>query len=817
MSLGVCIPDLIEQGTIPKAKAKAIQRRYEAMVAAREGEMGRVAAEADATVKLVKALEADANEGARRKGLQARNQQTWLATRQGEDGAVLSASAMKRELELTEYRIDTVFSHMLTGFDAFIGRHRRNLLGQVREKAELDDIVGARFGEKVESATAKAVADAMGEVMETARLRRNRAGGNTAKLDTFGLPQSHDSALVRAVDFETWAARPEIERAKVRDADTGEWAEGARRAEILRASKASIDSDGAESMTPGAVGKGSMGRRRQEARVIHFANADDWRSYARDFGGGTNAYDIFLGHTKAMARETVLMEDMGPDPAATLRFRQDWLEKSVKSGPDRKLFDGVGGKKRALQRRFDVISGVANIPDNERWAKRMAAVRAVQMSAKLGSAVVSAVPGDTATLIHRAGYNKLPVMRMLGGYMKMIADTGGMPDGQAVRLGMVTDEWLGLHSAAWRQGGEELIGEKARVLADATIRASGLARHTRIMQWAFGKETMGHLTEQRGLGLDELAGPIQRMMGRYGIGAREWDAFRATDLVEDGGVQWLVPAYAGEVGEKFGVMLRNERDFAVLMPDLATRARLSQWKAGSFEGETFRLALMLKSFPITMLSRNIPAMLAQSGVWNRAVFGVSLTALLSAGGLLTLWSKDMANGKDPRAAWGEDGPDAGVLAQALFQGGGLGIAGDLIKSSETRVGGGPLETLAGPVIGLGADILLATVINAERALDGDPETETHAARDFARIGLREVPGSSLWYLRLAYDRLFADWVMEQVDPDRGKAIQRMQARAAEQGTSYYAAPGGGFPGQRLPDFSNIGAAQSNPEQGSTIQ
>lgn len=818
MSLGYCIQELIDEGKIPVAKAKAIAKRYERMVTAREGEMGRAAAEAEVSAKLIKALDAEANEGIRRKALQAKTQLDWLAARRTADGdGPLSAAAMRRELELTEYRIDTVFGHMMIGFDGFIARHRRNIIGQVRERAELDDIVRARFGEKVDSTTAREVADAMGETMEAARQRRNRAGGNTGKLDSFGLPQSHDSKLVGAVPIETWVTRPEIERAGVLDVDTGEFAEGARRAEILSATYANIRSEGAESMMPGGAGTGSLGRRRAEARVIHFASADDWLSYAQDFGGGTNAYDIFLGHTKAMAREIVLMEDMGPNPAASLRFRQDWLEKSIKTGTDLNLLDGVENAKRSLQRRFDTISGVANIPDSAKWAKRMSAIRAVQMT-KLGSATLSAVPGDTATLIHRAGYNRLPVMRMLKSYAEMTAEFGGLSDGQAARLGMVSEEWLGLHSAAWRQGGEELVGEKARVLADGVIRASGLSRHTRIAQWAFGKETMGYLTELRASPIGELAAPIQRMMGKYAIGAKEWDAFRASELVEDGGVQWLVPAYAGEVGEKFGVMLRAERDFAVLMPDLRTRAMLGELKAGSLLGEGLRLILMFKSFPITMLSRNIPEMLAQPGLWNRAKYGVSLLALTGAGGLLTLWAKDLINGKDPRTLWGEDGPDAGVLAQALFQGGGLGIAGDLIKSSETRIGGGPWGAVAGPGISLASDLLVAGVGNAKKALDGDPETETKAGRDFARIALREVPGSSLWYARLAYDRLFADRVMELADRDREAAIRRSNAKAEEQGSPYFARPGGGFPGQRLPDLSNIWSGESaNSDQGSLLQ
>lgn len=802
MSLTVCIPDLIEQGQIPKAKARAIRSRYDRMVAQREGEMGRAAAEADATERLLAILESEASEAKRRAALQAKAQTDWLERHKAASGdGPMSVGAMKQELERSEYRIETVYSHMMVEFDEFLSRHRRNMAGMLRKRADLRDIVRARFGEKVDNDSAREVADAMGRTMEMARQRRNRAGGNTGKLDKYGLPQSHDAAAVRAVPVDEWMAFEPVQRAQVLDTETGAFASGARREEILRAAYENIRTDGGEAMVPGSVGTGSLARRRQDARVIHFENADDWLAYAEKFGGGDNAYDVFLGHMKAMAREIVLTEDMGPNPAATLRFRQDWLEKSIKTarGGKPSLIGSVRLKRDSLQRRFDTISGVANIPDSERIAKIFAAWRAQQVAAKLGGATIAAV-GDLGTALHRAGFNRLPIARMAKSYGEFVADLGGHSAQQAVRLGLVTDEYLGLHGAAFRLTGEEMAEEVTRRMADGVLRASVLNRHTRAAQWAFTRETMGYLTDARHTGFDELPGPIQRMMRKYGIEAREWDQYRATPTIRDGEAEWIVPAYAGEVGERFGVMLRNERDLAVLMPDLRTRAMLAQLKPGSLAGEALRMAMMFKSFPLTMLSRHIPEMLAQPGVWNKAIYGVSLIGVLLPFGAVTMQMNEVRKGRDPRRMWGEDGPDAGFWAQAFIQSGGLGIAGDLIKSGENEYGGGLAETLAGPAVQSVSAVNKAVVGNATRWWNDE---ETHLGRDLTRIAWREMPGSSLWYTRAAIERLLIDRVQEWMDPEgAAKSWKRMKRFAQEQGTDYWWEPGAGDWAERGPDWGN---------------
>ena len=785
MSLGACIPDLIAQGAVPKAKAQEALRRYERAVAELEPTMGRVAAESAATDRIVQALEREATEAERRAGLQVLAQEGWLQRRLGEtpEGA-FSLKAAQEELVAVDRNADVIRNTLLSGFDGFLAKHRRNLLGQVRAAGDLADVVRARFGEAVEDEGAREIAEAMGRTMDMARQRRNAAGGNTGKLDGFGFPQRHDGPLVAAAGYDAWAASGPIARANVLDENSGQWASGARREEILRAAYESIVSDGWATRGAGGGGRGSLALRRAESRTIHFADADDWMAYFEAFSGSASIYDTFVGHVSAMAREVAMMEAMGPNPAATLRFQQDWLVKSAAEAGDRAETRRAGARTDSLQQLYDTLSGRAAIPANERIALGFSVVRSIQTSAKLGSAVLSAVP-DLALMMKTARFNRVPAMKMLGRYVGLWR--GGEDAKLAVRLGLVTDEYLSLSTSAARYAGEELTGEVSRRLADLTLRASGLSRHTRAGQWAFGMEFLGHLAEMRGRDLGGLDPALQRQMARYGIGAADWDAFRGTAPTTERGVDWIYPTAMADrrAGERILRMVLTETDYAMIMPDLRTRAAFARFRSGTWLGEIAKSALLFKGFPVAILNLHGRRMLEQDGAWNRLTYGLTMLGGMTAAGALSVQLKQLANGKDPRPM-----DDVKFLGAAVAQAGAFGLLGDLAYNSTNSYGGGALQTVAGPILGQTIpNILSATVGNMAAIADGDPATDTHLGKDAVKAVRGEVPLTSLWYARAAYQRIFGDLAARWADPEAGEAYQRMLDRARKEGTRYFLAPG----------------------------
>lgn len=808
MSLSVCIPDLIDNGKLTGQRAVRARAIYETLLNRYDHEMGDAAAKARATAETVQAVEREFAYKKRVAAQAAKSQSDWLEDMRGKVGgadAPMDPFAARAWLENLDKRVDAVRNSYLAGFSKMLEKHRRNLLGEVRHRDDLTLALRERFGESTGDVNAKELADAMGATMDALRERRNSAGGHTAKLDDYVFPQRHDSRLVRALSpdkeeaWRLWRAQPQIENARIRDIELGNFASGARRERILRGVFDGVWSDGADSAKPGVHFGGSMANQRAEARVIHFANADDWLSYQQRFGGNDNIYDIFVGHVSSMAREIALMEAMGPNPAAMIRFQKEWIAKSIGEHGTQAQIDKVPGYANRLQDAFDELTAANKVPDNRRLALTFSGVRSWQTAAKLGSAVLSVVP-DFATMMVTARYNRVPVMQALGRYMSLWNPANKADRELAVRLGLVTDDWLTLSSASYRYTGEELTGEISRRVADFVLRSQGLARHTRNGQWAFGMEFFAHLSAMRDRAFAKLDPALQRQMQGHGLSERDWDLWRATKPREERGSRWILPDDVKDrgVAERMLQMVLAETDYAVMMPDIRTRTQMnSMFRPGTWKGEIAKSMLLFKSFPMAMINLHGRRMLDQPGAWSKAGYGMGLFTLLVAGGALSAQLKSIASGKDPMPM-----DDPKFLGKAIVQSGGLGLFGDLLYNSTNSFGGGLAQTLAGPLAQTAASLGQLTVGNAARALDGDPATNTRFGRDLSNIVRYETPGGNLWYLRQSWQRGVMDAVQRLIDPEADEFYARQAKRAEKEGTAFWLPPGEGLGAARLPEFGN---------------
>lgn len=700
-----------------------------------------------------------------------------------------------------EGRYKAVRARAHAKMDGILSRHSANLMGEVRDKAGELDLVREAFGESTGNANAKEFAAAWRETAEFLRQRRNAAGGNTGKIENWGLPQSHDSRKVREAGWEAWSAeiRARVDRGKIIDRRTGlPMSEGAFEIELNDMFEA-VRSDGWSRREPGGMGKASMANRRDEARFLVFKSADDWLAYAERFGQGSG-FDAMTSHIDAMAREIAQMEIFGPNPNAGVQWLKDTIKKSaeIDKAPGSKAVDQADAAVKQIDRLFNEFTGDSLRPENRNLAIGFSALRSWQVATKLGGAMLSAVT-DLAYGMATRSMNGLPATRMLGQYAKLFKP-GSLADQQmAVRRGLIAEEWSGRTAAQHRFMGEELTGEVSRRLAEGVLRISGLSRWTQSGRWAFGMEFLATLTEARGSRLAELDPALRRAFERYGISADDWDVIRQHPTIEEGGVDWIdPPSLPVKQGDRLLEMIHRETDFAVPVPDLRTRAMINSVSPrGTIHGEILKSAFLFKSFGIgVMLMHGRRAM--ELGGWSGARYAGGLVIGTTLMGALAIFLKDLAGGKDPRSAndipfiddeTGEIEFAPGFWGQAMAQGGGFGIFGDFLKSSVDRRGGGLPSALAGPIVGDLQDL-------------ADVATSSNPARAALKFSVGQIPGNNLWYLRTAFDRMLTDQVQMMIDPDYAKSWKRVEDWNAEQGTQAWWPKGETAP-TRAPDMTNI--------------
>ena len=351
----------------------------------------------------------------------------------------------------------------------------------------------------------------------------------------------------------------------------------------------------------------------------------------------------------------------------------------------------------------------------------------------------------------------------------------------AVRLGLIADGWSSLAIAQQRYLGEVSGPEITRRIADFTMRVSGLSPWTQAGRWAFGMEFAGMMADNIGRGMRELPEAFASTLERYGISSAEWDVARRTALYEHEGAAFLRPEdiVDEDIAFKFLDMIHTETEFAVPSTSLRGRAMLiGEGRPGTVQGEIIRSFAMYKSFSITLMMTHMRRAMSMPTRYERGRYLAQLMLSTSLLGALSIQLKEVSKGRDPRAM-----NDPRFWGAAALQGGGLGIFGDFLFSQKSRFDKGLSSTIAGPVFGLGGDVLGLLNENVARAVQGE---DTRIAPGVLDLVQRYAPGSSLWYIRAGLENLVFDELRHMVDPEAAKRLRRIERRyKREYGQDYW--------------------------------
>lgn len=648
------------------------------------------------------------------------------------------------------------------------------------------------------NATAKAGAKAWLEAIEGLRTRFNAGGGDVRKLDYGYLPQPHEQARVLAAGRDKWAndLLPKLDRSRYLKED-GSRMSDAEVLDVLRNAWNTISSDGLNKLVPGkSGGTGARANAGSESRQIHFKDANSYLDYMAEFGRGS-MYDAMVGHIGGMARDIGLVERYGPNPEQQMRVQFD--QARIADGGDKRVF-GV-----LPESYWSVLNGTSATPQSPRIALIGKDLRNIQTAAKLGSAVISSITdvGSFFTTVH---YNKLPYWQAIGNIAKQGSkDTRDFLAGH----GIIADS---LVSDLSRWAGDHLGHNWSGRLANSTMKLSLMNVWTDSLRNAFQMTMMSGLGRLSRTDWNALSEFDRIHMERHGITAHDWAVMRSAQLTPHKGQDFLTPdaiyatghPRAQEVAAKTLGLIKDEGEFAVINPDMATRA-IATWggdQAGTLRGELARSVMQFKSFPIAMISRHWRRMMDMPNVpgapFNRLAYGAAMAASLTVLGAVVFQIKQLVVGKDPAAM---DSPK--FWTRAALQGGAMGILGDLMLSDPSDSPGdasaNAVKNIAGPVIGTGFEA--AFKLGAENAWEAAKGKDTHAAAEALRFIKGNTPLINLWYTRAAIDHAFLQQLQENLSPGY---LARMRDRARKDfGQDYWWTPGEVAP-ERAPDFSTLG-------------
>jgi len=820
MSFKKCIEDGVKEGLIKQDQADEVFELFDDLETQYNTQMGGAAANAKASIDAIGAMKKLKADKKRQALLQAQSQINILNDFKNYKNGNDINGAAKALFDRDEFTIKgfnsahdlerAQLNRATRKLDEFLGTFRRNIVGETRKKALLKQVGRELFGDNTNNVNAKEIAQAVRFVQNDQRMQFNAAGGSIGYIENYGMPTNYNAVKVRQAGYKNFSKimNDNLDFETMIDHTTNLKFSREKFELVLRESFKNISTDGYNKLTPtGVMGGKSLANKRQDHRFFHYKNFDAWMNVQEAFGN-KNPFDTIMANISAMARDIALMERLGPNPNATVNFVKQTVEKenALKGN-----FEKTNKTKKSIDNLYKIITGRNNAPIDAKFASTMAGTRQILQSAQLGSAAVSAITDVNFQRIAR-GMNGLPQVNILNGYIKNLAKSKDSAQ-LAIRLGLIADEWTTMAAAQARYVGDMSGPEITRRIADFTMKASLLSPWTNAGRHVFGMEFLSFLAAESNKSFKQLNPTLQKALERYNLSGSRWDLIRKTPLYEDRGVKFLRaedieynaninPEIAKELATNLMVMIERETNFAV--PSTTIRGQeflgLAE-EPGALPGEFLRSFAMYKNFGVTLHLTHITRAMSQKTHMGKASMMANLVISSTIMGALALQLKEISGkGREPKPMLtGDIKKDSAFWGAAILQGGGFGIFGDFLFNDVNRYGGGVVQTIAGPVAGLGEDILKLTVGNALQVASGKP---TNFNSELIGFTARNLPGSRIWYLRLAFERLIVDQLKLFADNDASSKFRRTVSKYEKQGQDYWWSPGETSP-ERGPDLSKM--------------
>lgn len=673
--------------------------------------------------------------------------------------------------------------------------------------------------------TIKAFAKALTDSFETARKTLNELGAGIGKIDYAWLPQLHDIDAIGKVSAREWIdfILPKLDLNKMIDNNTGKPFLREDLIPALQTIYNDIVSGGIYSKIPKAGFKGSksLANKRIDHRFLHFKNSISYLDYMNKFGEG-DIFHAVINHLDSMSRDAALMYRFGPNPTLGLEYAFTKARQlQVKNEGIKSVADQT--KMLIAREMFDHHKGTFYAQSSGLTAKFFAGIRGFATSAVLGAATLLAQT-DFIFSGYTSRFNGMPALRASKKSLEIF--TKGLKGNAdqlkvALRNQVITEFAAQTGATIQRFQMEYAMPKVAQMLADFTLRFSGLSHLTQAGRTAFQMEFYGWMADQvlKKKSFKELPDKFQQSLKRYDIQEFDWEMLKKIKLydaaihdenIRPGSAMFLRPHDIFEVVDSFGNkinrddafqlyakvqnMILTETEHAIPSASLKGKTVASVGlRPGTIPGELGLSALMFKQFPITIMMTHIARGMGQKTYMGKVGYLLPLIALTTIGATIAHEQREFFKG---RKFTDFSKMDSDQLKRYFFarmiQGGGFGILGDFVYSeTNSQYNTGIEQLLAGPVVNLAVDLFEVGEEGVKIAMGED---DTKLGKEFSDILKKWTPGNSIFFIRLAFERMLVDHLQELLDPDIHKSRRRTIRRFLKnENREYWWSPGETFP------------------------
>jgi hypothetical protein len=685
---------------------------------------------------------------------------------------------------------------------------------------------------------AKKYAIALQEAFNITRIRQNQYGGNIKKIQGGYLPQPHDQVKVSKATQDEWIefTLPELDLSKMINDYTGRAFTKAELLLVLPEVYQSIRSGGLNKFKPSGrnVGSSSLANKRLDHRFLIFKDGDSYMRYQEKFGD-KDTIAVLYQHLESMSRDTALMRQLGPNQNAGMAYITGYLVKqseNVSLKEANKINVGIENIKNL----FDAHTGSLNSAINKRTAAGFAGLRHMLTSSVIGSASILALSDFMFSRL-TSKFNGLPAHRANQKTLTLLGE-GFKKDKTyskiGIRSGLTGEHWSTVASAANRYLIDVEAPDLAKMFSDTTLRASGLSHLTQAGRWAFGMELGGFMGDNFGkswsqlnkafgknfledIGFKTYGRNFTETLEAYGIREGDWNIIRKTkladaaiddDTLKAGEILFFKPSdllkrsditqeYAETLHARVMEMIFTETDHAIPTASISAKAKVfGRNRPGTIAGEVIASGLMFKNFAIALGFTHIMRGLNQTGLKGKAGY---LVPFLIGTTLMNAYSHEMREIMKGRDMIDFSSLDTEQKSQywlaRIIGGGGLGIFGDLVYSEGNQTFQGDATDM---ILGLPVAFLRDTVGVGFEALKYIPGgAEPKLGKELSNYIKKYTPGSSLWYLRAAWERIIVDTIQQLIDPDFHKTNNnRIKRYQKKENRDYWWYPGENKPSDK---------------------